>query len=164
MNINDAIHCLEQHIKDPRIGLPEEVFVFISLHTPMICVDLLIKDEKGRLLLSWRDDFYDNGWHLPGGIIRYKERFETRIKKVAETEVGTEVKYDPVPLAINEFIREEKTIARGHFISFLYNCFLPSDFIPNNKKLKKTDQGYLEWHKTCPPNLINSHKSFKKFM
>ncbi|MEI7983545.1 MAG: NUDIX hydrolase, partial [Bacteroidota bacterium] len=54
--IQDTIEILNKQIPDPRLGLPEEVFLFISRLTPMVNVDLLIKDKKGLALLSWRDD------------------------------------------------------------------------------------------------------------
>lgn len=81
MILTKALDLIEKQIKDPTVGLPEEVFLFISRITPMINVDLLIKDESGRTLLSWRDDYTGKGWHVPGGIIRYKEKIDTRIKK-----------------------------------------------------------------------------------
>lgn len=164
MNITEAIEIISKAVLDPKKGLPEEVFYFISSMTPMINVDLLIKDEKGRTLLSWRDDQHSGkGWHIPGGIIRFKETLETRIKKVAESEIGTEVGFDQNPLAINQIFNEEQNI-RGHFISILYKCSLPSVFIPENKGLKGTDPGFLKWHETCPDNLLKFHEIYRKYM
>jgi colanic acid biosynthesis protein WcaH len=61
--------------------------------------------------LTWRDDGYCNpGWHIPGGIIRFKETIATRIKVVARYELGAEVDFDPVPLAINEVIHPSRKI------------------------------------------------------
>jgi hypothetical protein len=85
LNLTDAISVLVKRVPDPSRGLPEEIFYYISRTTPLINVDLLIKDEKGRTLLSWRDDAYaGKGWHVPGGIVRFKESLETRIRRVAE--------------------------------------------------------------------------------
>jgi colanic acid biosynthesis protein WcaH len=40
----------------------------------MVNVDLFISDDQGRVLLTWRDDeIFGAGWHIPGGMIRYKE-------------------------------------------------------------------------------------------
>lgn len=161
MTLNQAIKFLGKLIPNPSLGLPEKVFLFISRITPLISVDLLVKDEHDRILLSWRDDqFYGQGWHTPGGIVRFKESLEERIKRVAETEMGTMVKFDPTPVAINQVFHQGKI--RGHFISFLYNCFLSSKFVPKNKGLKKTDSGYLQWHRTWPKNLIDIQKELYK--
>jgi ADP-ribose pyrophosphatase YjhB (NUDIX family) len=164
MEIKEAIKYLEKNIKDPKIELGEEIFRFISKVTPMVNVDLLIKDENGRTLLSWRDDLPSGtGWHIPGGIVRFKETFENRIKKVAQNEIGKEVKFDLKPLAVNEIILDQAE--RAHFISFLYKCFLSSRFTPENIGLKETDKGYLKWHDKCPENLIKIHdKIYRKFI
>lgn len=164
MNIADVITILDKEIANPQIGLPDEVFRFISRITPLINIDLLIKDELERTLLSWRGDQYSGtGWHLPGGIIRFKETMEARVKKVAESEIGVEVKFDPNPIAINQMINNERNI-RGHFVSILYKCSLSSTFIPKNKGLKETDPGYLKWHETCPENLLKFHEIYRKYL
>ena len=162
MNIHQAIEFLDKQVSNPSLGLPEELFLFISRITPMVNVDLLIKDENGRTLLSWRDDIHGAGWHIPGGIIRFKEKFETRIQKVAKIEIGAPVKFNPIPIAINQIILNHNT--RGHFISFLYKCFLSSKYIPKNTGLTNADQGYLKWHNFCPANLIKEHGIYKKYI
>lgn len=164
MDITDAIAVLKKEIAHPENGLPEEVFLYISKITPLVNVDLLIKDEIGRTLLSWRDDeFSGRGWHIPGGIIRFKETLETRIQKVAETEIGATVSFDPVPLALHQCIIPERE-TRGHFISILYRCFLPRAFIPQNKGLFEGDRGYCVWHASCPDNLLKYHEIYRSYI
>jgi len=163
MNIHETIELLDRQISNPSSGLPEEVFFFISRLTPMVNADLLIKDENGRTLLSWRDDsFAGAGWHVPGGIVRFKEKLEERVQKVAETEIGTVVEFDPVPVTINQVICKHDT--RGHFISILYKCFLSNKFIPKNTGLSKTDVGYLMWHDSCPENMVKVHEMYRKYI
>lgn len=88
--------------------------------TPLVNVDLLIKDEQNRSLLTWRDDkYYAPCWHVPGGIIRYKETIADRINAVAASELLTRIKSKKDSLAINEVIHPSRR-ARGHFISLLY--------------------------------------------
>jgi len=158
MKIDEAIECLEKKILDPSQGLPEDVFYFASRITPLVNVDLLIKDKQNRTLLTWREDsFGPLGWHVPGGIIRYKERLEDRIKAVANSELGCEVEFDSAPLAINELILDRKT--RGHFISLLYNCRL---LTPLDEKIKccnpeSPGSNEWQWHDFCPANLIPVH-------
>ncbi len=163
MDIHEAIEFLDKQIPNASAGLHEEVFRFISRMTPMVNVDLLIKDENGRTLLSWRDDeFSGAGWHVPGGIVRFKEKLENRVLKVAEKEICTAIEFDSVPLAINQVICKHNT--RGHFISILYKCSLSGKFVPKNVGLKKTDEGYLMWHNTCPANLIKVHEMYRKYI
>jgi colanic acid biosynthesis protein WcaH len=164
MNIADSISVLDKEVTNSSEGLPYELFLFISRITPMVNVDLLIKDENGRTLLSWRNDQYSGkGWHLPGGIVRFKETLETRVKKVAETEIGVNISFDTIPMALNQIIHPERDI-RSHFISILYKCFLPSTFIPENKGLSNEDAGYLMWHDFCPGNLLKCHEMYRKYI
>jgi len=128
----------------------------------MVNVDLLIKDEHGRVLLAWRDDPYSGmGWHIPGGIVRYKETFETRIRKVAEKEIGADVVFDPTPIAINEVFCKQET--RGHFISILFQCHLEGSFYPENEGLEEKDVGFLKWHSHCPQNLLKVQDMYRKY-
>ena len=158
MTLADAVAVLDDAIADPTQGLPDEVFYFISRTTPLINVDLLIKDDKGRTLLAWRaDQFCGCGWPLPGRIIRLKETIEQRIQKVAEREIGRQVEYDPSPIKLTEMIHHERG-DRSHFISLLFACRAPSSFEPKNQGLTKDDPGFLKWHDSCPDNLIDYHK------
>ncbi|MFZ2656840.1 MAG: NUDIX domain-containing protein [Victivallales bacterium] len=164
MSVSEAIAILDKQVPNPCLGLPDEVFYYISRTTPMLNVDLLIKDEKERTLLSWRDDQYaGKGWHIPGGIVRFKETLETRIMKVAENEVGAHVDFDPAPMAINQIILTESN-TRGHFISILYKCYLPATFIPDNKGLPNTAAGYLMWHESCPVDLLKLQDIYRKYI
>jgi colanic acid biosynthesis protein WcaH len=131
----------------------------------MVNVDLLIKDEKGRTLLAWRDDPYcGKGWHIPGGIIRFKETFEQRVQKVAQTEIGIDsIKFDSTPIDLNQIIIPHYQI-RGHFISILYKCFLSGTFRPHNNGLRHDQPGFLSWHDGCPENLIPYHSIYRKYL
>lgn len=164
MNIAEAVEFLVKEVPNPSAGLPDEVFYYISRTTPLVNVDLLIKDENGRTLLAWRNDQYaGKGWHVPGGILRFKETLEERVQKVAETEIGVNISFDPTPIALNQLIHPEREI-RSHFISFLYKCFLSSAFVPQNKGLSMEDKGYLMWYDFCPANLIKYHEVYRKYI
>jgi len=164
MSIISVTKTLNKYIQNPCVGLPDKVFYFISRLTPLVNVDLLIRDEKGRTLLSWRDDKYTGkGWHIPSGIVRFKETLETRVKKVAKTEADMDVKFEKTPITIKQCIHNDRD-TRGHFISILYKCYLPSTFIPLNKNLSKKQPRYLKWHISCPKDLIKAHDMYKEFI
>lgn len=164
MNIKEAIDFLDSQAPNPKEGLPADIFYYISRTTPLVNVDLLIKDEKGRILLAWRDDqFSGTGWHIPGGIIRYKETFEERLQKVALKELGTKVDFEPNPITVRQIIIEGRK-DRSHFISFLYLCHLNSSFEINNKNLKENQPGFLKWHDKCPANIIKCHEPYRQHL
>ena len=66
---------IEKSVIDPREGLNDDVFYFIGRHTPFINVDALVQLSTSEIVFTWRDDVYTGqGWHIPGGIIRFKEK------------------------------------------------------------------------------------------
>ena len=158
-----TIASIESAILDPHAGLPEEVFLFLSRITPLINVDLLIKDDGGRTLLTWRDDeFFGPGWHVPGGIIRYKEMAADRIRACAHEELGAEVAFQAAPDMVSETICEHKT--RGHFISMLYRCTLLTP--PDESRRARSNPphpGDWRWHESCPPDLIDAQAYYRRF-
>ena len=164
ISLNDIIFILKNNMKKPEKGLPEEIFKFVSSITPLVNVDLLIKNDCNETLLTWRNKMYhfSAGWHIPGGIIRFKEKMAYRIEKVAEIELGAKILFNPEPIAINEIIIPELT-ERGHFISFLYECNLITE--PDKKlkfKGKGPKPGEWKWFYKCPDNLIEVHKKYYK--
>jgi colanic acid biosynthesis protein WcaH len=157
------ISTLEAALGDPRRGLPAEVFHFVSRITPLINVDLLIQDDRSRTLLTWRDDeFYGPGWHVPGGIIRYKESAADRIRACAHHELGADVSSDPEPLLVSEGIGAEDT--RGHHISLLFRCQLRSP--PDAARQAVSDpppSGHWRWHDRCPSDLLVEQRPYARF-
>ncbi len=100
-------------------NIPENEFLYISSKTPLINVDLLVINELGEILLSWRnDDYCGIGWHIPGGIIRHGETMKTRLEITAKRELGFIPEFELEPCKITEiFLRQEY---RNHFISHLF--------------------------------------------
>ena len=83
--------ALKGLLKDckPEKGLGQELFLLVSSLTPIVNVDLLVYNAKGQFLLTWRNDPHcGQGWHVPGGCVRFRESCEERIKKVAQQELG----------------------------------------------------------------------------
>ncbi len=164
MNMAEAVSFLSSQVPEPAQGLPDEIFYYVSSVTPLVNVDLLVKDENGRTLLAWRDDRHaGKGWHIPGGIIRFHETLEERLRKVAETEIGSDVAFDPVPLSIKQCIHHER-LERSHFVSILYKCSLASSFVPENKGLAPASPGYLKWHSKCPDDLLKFHEMYRPYI
>jgi colanic acid biosynthesis protein WcaH len=146
---------IDAAVEDARQGLPEPVFLLVSRLTPMVNVDLLIRDEAGRLLLTWRaDHYYGAGWHIPGGIIRFKETWERRIAEVARLELGAAVQFDPEPRTIRQAFAPHRD-DRGHFISLLFDCTLTGP-LPADRQARGDPpaNGEWAWHEGFPDNLL----------
>jgi len=121
-------------------------------------------DAARRTLLTWRSDkHYGSGWHIPGGIVRYKEPAHDRIREVARLELGASIEFDSSPVAVMESIARERN--RGHFISLLYRCRLTSE--PDLQRRANThppQPGKWRWHDGAPPDLLEVHNIYKSFM
>jgi len=160
--LGERLHALAGNA---RQGLPAPVFRLISSLTPLVNVDLLIRDDAGRTLLTWRaDEFYGPGWHIPGGIVRFKESTASRIAAVAASELGCAVDTNPAPLALREITNPQRDV-RGHFISLLFACRLAS---PPDPILKfgagEPKNGEWMWHDRCPDRLIQVHQAYRPWI
>lgn len=166
LDLNTHFSAILSTVENARIGLPKSVFLFVSQLVPMVNVDLLIRNAQGQTLLTWREDeFYGPGWHVPGGIIRFKELAETRIQKVAQSELNVCVISEKTPICVKEVMASNRDV-RGHFISLLYQCSL-NGALPM-KQIYKPDQpkqnGHWEWHDGCPDNIIPQHEMYRVYM
>jgi ADP-ribose pyrophosphatase YjhB (NUDIX family) len=160
-----AMATLDAWVGEPAGGVPEEFFLFLSRFTPILNVDLLVQDERGRTLLTWREDeTYGAGWHVPGGIIRYKETAEERIRATARRELGADVAFDAEPIAIEQFIAPGHR-DRAHFVSLLYRCRLlgpPDAGLEYLAGEPRRDQ--WAWHEGAPPDLLPVHARYRRFL
>jgi ADP-ribose pyrophosphatase YjhB (NUDIX family) len=165
MRLEEHIAAIEAAVADPRGGLPEPIFRLLARLTAMVNVDLLVRNDRRETLLTWRQDDLYRGWHIPGGIIRYKERMETRVAEVARAELGAAVTIKgAAPVAMNEIIHLDRK-ARGHFIAFLFECELVT---PLDETLEyhggEPQHGQWAWHATYPPDMIDSHDIYRRFL
>ena len=164
-DLSTLLDRVSQHVADPKIGLPQDLFYFVSSLTPMVNVDLLIKNQKGQTLLTWRADrFHGPAWHIPGGIIRFKEAISERIEKVAQSELGCGVRFSEAPIDVRGLVNSERDV-RGHFISLLYLCELKGEPNPTMRANgANPSAGEWAWHDTAPNNLIKVHQVFRRFI
>ena len=158
-DIKKYIEQIESGVSNPNKGLPDDLFYFIGRMTPYINVDLLIKCPKRGLLLTWRDDDYaGKGWHIPGGIIRFRENIKDRILKVGLEELNISIKNSIGPVSTNEIIIEGQR-ERSHFISLLYECIISDDqldkLVDVSNKNKK-----IAFFKKKPDNLLRLHEIY----
>ena len=173
MSLTTAIQNLKNEMFSSGIeqekGLGTELFLFSSTLAPVVNVDLLIIDEKDRMLLSWRNDIQTNsGWHVPGSCIRFRERLEDAIQRCAKEEIGTSVIHSVEPIKVYEFqwngyrpkVKDQRE--RAHFIALLYACKVPYDYDIERHNLPKNKPGHLEWFETIPEDFLPIQECYKK--
>lgn len=160
-DLRARLSAILSELPDPRQGLPDPVFDFVLKVTPMINVDLLVKDPGGRTLMTWRDDAYGTGWHIPGGIIRFFEEAAARVSAVAKHELGAEVDAEDRPCDVVQLF-----IPRGHFISLLYRCKLRSS-LRDMKAAHESAQprhGAIAWIDGVPEKLYPVQTAYKHWL
>jgi len=76
-------------------SLDRETFAHIVEHTPLIAIDLIIKDSKGRVLLGRRVNApAKDYWFVPGGRIYKNETISKAFSRIFFTETGHELLID----------------------------------------------------------------------
>lgn len=155
---------------NPKEGIGEDLFLFVSSLTPIVNVDLLVYNSKGQFLLSFRDDRHcGRGWHIPGGCVRLRETIDERIKAVACTELHLDnIAYEKQPIKIFEIIcNEERQIdcqdERSHFITLVYKCYVPDSYQINNM-MKENEAGFLRWFDKLPDDLLDIQQCYKEIL
>jgi len=161
---SELIAALEATLPQPRTGLPEDVLQLVSRLAPLVNVDLLIQDERRGTLLTWRDDdLFGPGWHVPGGIIRFRERAADGVHACALDELGTDVDSEPQPIFVLESITRAES--RAHHVSMLYRCRLAGPLDEARRAgVDPPQAGQWRWHDCCPPNLLPEQAAYARFI
>jgi colanic acid biosynthesis protein WcaH len=72
--------------------IDKEDFLKIIDLTPLVSIDLIIKNNKDEYLLGKRTNRPARGyWFVPGGRIRKNEKTEDAIKRISAAELGVEI-------------------------------------------------------------------------
>ena len=155
----------------PEEGLGKELFLQVSSLIPIVNVDLLVYNERGQFLLTWRDDPHcGRGWHIPGGCIRFKETCENRIQKVALEELGFgHIAYEKDPIKVFQIINQrnrdiKNQNERGHFITLVYKCYAPNDFKIEKQQYKQGEVGYMKWFDHLPDDLLSIQSCYREII
>ena len=167
---SESIRKLVEGLR-PEEGLGEDLFLLVSSLVPIVNVDLLVYNNRGQFLLTWRDDPHSgSGWHVPGGCIRFRETYKDRIKRVAQKELGIrDIKYDKEPIKIFEIISHEhrdieNQDERAHFITLVFKCYAPVNFSLNNQTAKEGEVGFMAWFNHLPDNFLELQSCYREII
>lgn len=68
--------------------LPKKIFLQVVKKVPLAAIDLILLDQRGRILLGKRRNNPAKGkWFVPGGRIQKNETFEKAIQRICREEV-----------------------------------------------------------------------------
>lgn len=71
--------------------LPNETFKSVIQHTPLISIDLIVRNEQGEVLLGKRVNAPAKGyWFVPGGRVRKNETLDDAFVRLVREELGIE--------------------------------------------------------------------------
>lgn len=132
--------------------IPLSEFKRIYSQVPRLCVDLVIRNEKG-IVVSKRDINPGKGlWHLPGGTLLMGETIEEAAKRIALNETSLNIKVLK-QIGVLEFPQEENMFR--HAVSIVLLCEIV------NGTLKGSFQGEeIDFFSEFPEPAIPEHKQF----
>jgi colanic acid biosynthesis protein WcaH len=113
--------------------------------------------------MTWREDrFYGPGWHVPGGVVRFKESLAARLRAVAALELGAQIAPEPVPVEVFELTAPDRDL-RGHFITLAYRCRLHTPLDPARQAPAgaRPSAGQWAWFEELPPDTIRQHRIYQ---
>lgn len=71
--------------------LPDETFKSVIQHTPLISIDLIVRNEQGQVLLGKRVNAPAKGyWFVPGGRMRKNETLDDAFVRLVREDLGIE--------------------------------------------------------------------------
>ncbi len=121
-------------------SLDSETFAYIVEHTPLIAIDLIIKDSKGKVLLGRRVNApAKDYWFVPGGRIYKNETISEAFSRIFFNETGHNLLIDDAKfLGIYEHFYENGFYAKNistHYVILGYeiNYNFPMNTLPETQ-------------------------------
>lgn len=75
--------------------LDDDTFLHVIENTPLVSIDLIIKNVKGQVLLGYRLNRPAKGyWFVPGGRIVKNEIISEAVKRISQNELGITITLD----------------------------------------------------------------------
>ena len=134
--------------------LPEKLFRKIYSLVPRLCVEVIINNKEGIILIKREIKPYKGMWHLPGSTLMYNETLEQGAKRTAKSETGLDIKIKRVLCNLEYF---NSNFPQGHGFGIVYLAE------PIKGKLKGNKYGRdVRFFKRIPKNIIKKHKNLIK--
>ena len=149
--------------------LPDETFKSIIQHTPLISIDLIVRNEQGHVLLGKRVNAPAKGyWFVPGGRVRKNETLDDAFVRLVREELGIEsgvTRADAKFLGVYEHFYDDNIFddeVSTHYIVLAYKLMLGDDNILN---LPCEEHYMYGWRKSISIlNEKNVHSNVKIYM
>lgn len=148
--------------------LSDQTFKSVIQHTPLISIDLIVRNEQGEVLLGKRVNApAKDYWFVPGGRVRKNETLDDAFVRLVREELGIEsglTRADAKFLGVFEHFYDNCVF--GNYVSTHYIVLAYSiKFINNLNKEKMSEQHFLyTWLRVNGGNLENIHAYTKKYL
>jgi colanic acid biosynthesis protein WcaH len=121
--------------------LDPKTFATIVRYTPLVAIDLVVRDGEGRVLLGLRSNHpARDTWFVPGGRILKDERFAAAFQRLTYEELGLNFPFEQARfLGVYEhFYNENFSGVEGfgtHYVTLAYGLVAPMalNSLPGNQ-------------------------------
>lgn len=127
--------------------LEDEQFKQVINVTPLISIDLVLRDDTGRILLGLRRNRPASGfWFVPGGRIFKNERVEDAFFRITQAELGVSYSVDNSQfLGVYQHLYDDCVFGADvdtHYVVLAFEIKLDRDLID---QLPKNQHQAFEW-------------------
>jgi colanic acid biosynthesis protein WcaH len=130
---------------EERAVLSDQEFLHIVDATPLVSIDLIVRNEQGEVLLGRRlNRPAKDSWFVPGGRIRKNERVSEALRRISQRELGVLIEHAEL-VGVFDHIYEDNFLGtegvNTHYVVLGFAARLPEQV-----KLTPDDQhGELRW-------------------
>ncbi|EFB2838367.1 MULTISPECIES: GDP-mannose mannosyl hydrolase [Escherichia] len=123
-----------------------ELFKTIVEHTPLISIDLIIRNDKGEVLLGQRlNRPAKNYWFVPGGRIFKDESFEIAFKRITFEELGYQITLDQANfLGVYEHFYNDNVSGTDFSTHYIVHGY-ETQFNPQQIRLPTAQHNSYKW-------------------
>lgn len=111
----------------------QDEFLNVIDKAPLVSIDIILKDEAGKVLLGYRNNRPAQGfWFVPGGRIRKNETLEQAMLRISLAELGFEISIaDSKSIGAYDHIYDDNFIGASgintHYVALGHEVNLPKD-------------------------------------
>lgn len=105
--------------------LDKDVFQTVVANTPLISIDLIVRDSTGRVLLGYRRNRpAQSSWFVPGGRIAKGESIAEAFRRLTHVELGMALSLDGSSyLGLYEHFYEDSAVDPDVATHYVVNAF-----------------------------------------
>jgi len=139
----------------PRV-LNKDEFAQVVRNTPLVAIDLIVRDRERCVLLGLRTNEPAKGkWFVPGGVVRKYERLNYAFARIVKTEIGLEASIgDAKFIGVYEHLYDTNVFVEEgygtHYVVLAYELNL------NHRPPIVSDRQHSDFRWMTPAELISS--------